>query len=225
MPGIVPCMLGVEGFYYLQPWRQEAFKGLPGDQAGTYVLGCTVMDSSGRHNLLWEVVSKGLHFPKAPLCADCLDVPALSGLCQGSPPWALASEVLTPDSHTCNFEGARLVTSCDHGLYLAMAVVTNTYGEAAACSFKRRCLGLSLMKQALLGTEMGIIAQTKKPIDTLLSKFSLNTTLQTMGPLSKVFPKTAVLCINNSLLVQGTLTKSPPCAVTFTFHCGLQEEQ
>lgn len=79
MPGIVPCMLGVEGFCYLQPWRQEAFKGLPSDQAGTYVLGCTVMDSSGRHNLLWEVVSKGLHFPKAPLCADCLDVPSLCG--------------------------------------------------------------------------------------------------------------------------------------------------
>lgn len=97
-------------------------------------------------------------------------------LCVGSLPWALGSEVLTPDSHTCNFEGARLVTSCDHGLYLAMAVVTNSYGEAAACSFRQRCLGLSLMKQALLGTEMGIIAQTKKPIDTLLSKFYLNTT-------------------------------------------------
>lgn len=129
----------------LQMWGQKASKGLPGGQAGTYRLGSTVMDSTVRQNLLWEVVAKGLLFPKAPPCTDRLDALALSGLCHGPAPQAPGSEALMADSHICHFEGARLVTSCDKGLCLATAVVTTSTShggeEAAACSLRQRCPG------------------------------------------------------------------------------------
>lgn len=113
---------------------------------------------------------------KAPPCIDHLDTLALSGLCHGPALWALCSEVLTVESHTCRFEGVSGQTS-DKPWQLPVFSHGNSYNQhvtqwRGGCSFFQTKVWEGVISHGIGTFELrdGFSCTNKMPIDILLSK-------------------------------------------------------